>query len=396
MNHPMTATSQTPPKRDLSFLFSRAALKRIALITLGGAVIGLLYGLFAPKWYRSVLTVVPVKQQKSGLSGLLGGDLGGLASGLNVGGGATDVTRIAAVLESIAVSDAVIARFDLRKRYDEKYQETTRQSLWDHCNVKALSKPNLVRLSCEDKDPRFVQQMLEYFAEYGNQVFRRVSVSTASEEARFLDARVAALRGQADQAATQMREFQEKHRIVDIETQSKAVVSAMASLNAQRISKQLELGYMRSFSSGDDATTQQLQSQLSVMERKLRDLENPREPTPTSAGKASEGGVFPAALAVPKLRSEYETLYRNRKVAEASLIFALERLETAKADEARDVSTFMVLDPPTLPTRRSRPRLSISLLVATFAALTGAIAYEWLRSPAGRAALAPYLPAPKP
>ena len=99
-----------------------------------------MYALLAPKWYRSVLTVMPVRPQKGGgISSMLSGELGGLASGLVDGavGGGADVQRIAAVLQSIVVSDAVIERFDLKKRYGEKYLETTREELWNHCDVKA-------------------------------------------------------------------------------------------------------------------------------------------------------------------------------------------------------------------------------------------------------------------
>ncbi len=378
-NQPMT-----PPLLDLSFLKPRQARKRVAVVTFVFIVGGLLWALLAPKWYRSTLTVVPNKPQKMGISGLLGGDLSGLAAGLDVGGAAAEVPRIAAVLQSIAVSDAVIEKFDLRARYRKEYQETARDALWDHCALKTLTKPGLVQLSCEDKDPRFAQQMVAFFAEYGNQVFRRVSVGSASEEARFLEKRVAELRSQAEQTATRMREFQEEHQIVDIETQSKAVVSALAGLNAQRISKQMELDFARSFTSADEATTQQLQSELAVMERKLRDLERSRGATAGAsspkAGAGSSRGVFPAALDVPKLRAEFEGLYRDRKVAEATLIIALERLESARANEARDVSTFQVLDPPTLPTRKARPKRAVIVLGLTALGLALSIGWEWWRS----------------
>jgi capsule polysaccharide export protein KpsE/RkpR len=348
---------------DLSFLRSRPAQKRIAAITLACAVAGGLYGLLAPKWYRSVLTVVPAKAQRGGgLSSLLGGEAAGLAAGFLEGSaGGADAARIAAVLQSIAVTDAVIEKFDLRTRYRENYQETTREALWRHCDVKTLPKPQLVQLSCEDKDPRFVQQMLTYFAEYGNQVFRRIGVSSASEEVRFLETRVAELRQQADDTAKRMRDFQETHKIIDLDTQAKAVVSALAALNNQRISKQLELDYARTFSSREEPSLRQLESQLSVMGDKVRSLEELPAAVPVTAekqtrrGTAATNGMFPAALEVPKLRAEFETLYRERKVSEVTLVFALERLEGAKANEARDVSTFVVMDPPALPTRKSRP-----------------------------------------
>ncbi len=371
-----------PPLLDLSFLKPRPVKKRVAAVTLAFVVAGVLYALLAPRWYQSVLTVVPNKPQKSGISSMLAGELGGLAAGLDIGGSAAEVPRIAAVLQSIAVSDAVVEKFDLRARYRAKYQETARDELWKHCEVKTLPKPGLVKLSCEDKDPRFAQQMVAFFAEHGNQVFQRVSVGSAGEEVRFLDGRVAELRQNAEQTAARMREFQEKHQIVDIDTQSKAVVSALAGLNAQRITKQMELDFARSFASSDEASTQQLESELAVMERKLRDLERSRGADAASTKKgsgASSRGVFPAALDVPKLRAEFEDLYRDRKVAEALLVIALERLENAKANEARDVSTFQVLDPPTLATRKSRPNGAAIVAGLMLLGLTLSVGWEWWR-----------------
>jgi tyrosine-protein kinase Etk/Wzc len=371
---------------DLSFLRDRSARRRMAGIIAAFAFAGLVYALLAPKWFRSVLTVVPAKSQRSGggLASLLGSDAGGLASGLLEGGaGGADAQRIAAVLQSVAVSDAVIDKFDLRKRYDTSYQESARDALWEHCDVRVLPKPGLVQLSCEDTDPKFVQEMLAYFAEYGNQVFRRVSFSSSSEEVRFLEKRVAELRQQADEAAGRMREFQEKYKIVDLDTQAKAVVSALAALNSQKITKQLELDYARTFSAREEPSLRQLEAQLSVMGQKVRSLEEPgpvesQDATKRgSRGGSPAGGMFPAALEVPKLRAEFESLYRDRRVSEATLVFALERLEGAKANEARDVSTFVVLDPPALPTRKSRPK---RLLVVVLAAALGTAAAIGLES----------------
>jgi capsule polysaccharide export protein KpsE/RkpR len=367
-------------------LRDRAAMRRVGVVAIACATVGLLYGLFAPRWYRSLVTVVPSKQQRSGFAGALTGDLGSLASLADVSSTPqATAARIAAVLQSVSVTDAVIDKFDLRQRYGERYQETAREALWRHCEVKALPKPGLVQLSCEDKDPRFVQEMLAFFADYGNQVFRRVGVSSAAEEVRFLEKHVTELRQQADASAERMRAFQEEHQIVDLETQSKAVVSALASLNNQRIAKQLELDYARTFSARDEATLQQLRSQLSVMDDQVLALEQAQGGTAGSrergkAGKRAAGtGLFPAALAVPKLRAQYEILYRDRKVAETSLVFALERLEDARATEARDVSTFLVLDPPALPTRKSRPKGSLSVLAGLVAGLALGVAVEWWR-----------------
>jgi uncharacterized protein involved in exopolysaccharide biosynthesis len=376
----------------LTFLRDRAALRRIAAITVLVSAAGAVYAFLAPKWYRSELVVVPGKAQKSGgLSGLLGGELGGLAAGFesSLGAGA-DSARIAAVLRSNAVSDAVVDRFDLMTRYEAKYRETAREILWQHCTVKPVPKPNLVELSCEDKDPRFVQELLAYFAEHGNIVFRRVNVSSATEEVKFLEKRVADLRQQADASATRMREFQEQHQIVDLDSQAKALVTAVASLHGQRINRQMELDYAQSFSAPGEASSQQIRSQIAVMDDMLRDLEAPRVAV-RSGGAQGEpsrkgAGMFPPAQAVPRLKAEFEQLYRDRKVAEATLLFALERLEGAKANEARDVSTFQVLGPPPLPTRKARPSRLLIIAIAGALGLGGSVGLEWWKA-AGRPSL---------
>jgi tyrosine-protein kinase Etk/Wzc len=371
---------------NFSFLSSRASRRRVAAVTLAAALMSVGYALVATRWYRAQITVVPSKPQRGGggLSSLLGGELAGLGGGLEAAAGiGADVQRIAAVFQSDTVTDAVIEKFNLKTRYGQKFQEPTRGIVWSLCSTKALPKPNLVQLSCEERDPALVRDLVAYFADHGNEVFRRISVSSASEEVRFLQKRVGELTVQADESSARMRAFQEKHQVVDLDAQTKVVVSAMASLQSQRMAKQLELDYARTFSSGEESSLRQLRSQLRVIDEQLRGMERTPEVSDRgdpASSRTDAGGMFPRALDVPKLRAEFESLYRDRKVAEATLIVALERLENAQANEARDVSTFLVLDPPTLPTRHVRPKRSMIVAVGTLLGLFGALAYEWHRS----------------
>jgi uncharacterized protein involved in exopolysaccharide biosynthesis len=399
VHYPTASPGSDPlvvPVFDLSSLLNRSALKRLAAVVSLSVALGAAFAFLAPEWFRSTLTVVPAKPQRGGgLSSLIGGDLASLAAGFDAGGlgGTNDVARIAAVVQSVGVSDAVIQKLGLQARYEKHNPESTRRELWEHCAVKMLPKPSLVELSCEDKDPQFVLRMLVSFAETGNDVFRRIGVSSASEEAHSFELRVAELRQKADESAANMQAFQEVHHIVDIDTQSKAVVSALAALNTARMAKQLDLGFAREFASPGEATTRQLESQLSVIDEQLRTLEDPGTPAAPSqaAGKQPRGargsGLFPAALAVPELRAQYEKLFRDRKVSEMSLVFALEHLEGAKASAARDVSTFLVLDPPALPTIRARPQRSFVLAVSVLLGVVLALVDHWIAYRGGIATL---------
>lgn len=349
-------------KLDLIGIVARR-WKLLALSAVLGGAAGLAYTMVAPKWYEARLTVVPSQHSSNAalsvLANLPAADILGTAS-------STDVQRIQAVLASTSVADEVIARFHLDERYDTAHLEQTREALAKHCATGVDRKPGIVVLTCEDQDPEKAMAMTAFFGEVGNRVFARISASSAREERKFLETQVVQARKDVDESSRKLREFQELHRVVDLGEQSKAVISAMATIKGELVSKQLQLSYLSNFSSRTEASVVQLQQQISIMEAKLKQLEDSQPPPvlvtpPAGAGSGSGSGVmdpsfFPDAMRVPALRFELEQLFRDQKIHETVFFLMTQRYETAKVDEARDTSTFQILDYPTLPTYRSRPK----------------------------------------
>jgi capsule polysaccharide export protein KpsE/RkpR len=197
-----------------------------------------------------------------------------------------------------------------------------------------------------------------HFGEVGNRAFGRVSASSAREERKFLEAQVTKVQADVDEASRKLRDFQRAHKIVDLQEQSRAVISAMAALKGEIISKQLEMSYVSSFASDSESNVTQLRHQIRALKGRLRDLE--------SANPKAPADFFPSAATVPDMRFELEQLVREQKVQE-SLFFALrQRYETAKVDEARDTSTFQILDHPTLPANPSQPQRTKTAMVGGF------------------------------
>lgn len=336
--------------------------RRIAVITFVCTALAGTYATFAPPWYEAQISVVPSTPPKgSSLGGMAAAALADVPVDLNMGS-SSDAERIQAVLNSRSVTDAVIEKFDLTKRYDVKYIDDARVALWQHCSTRLERKPGVVTVTCEDRDPAIVQQMTEYFAEDGNVVFRRVSASSAGEERRFLEKRVAETQAAVEAASRKLRDFEEQHKLIDLPEQSKAVVTALAKMKGELLSKQIELSYLNRFSSSDEATTQQLRQQLSVMESKMRSLESDDSDVPSSSStgtsrtkKTTQSDLFPTAMSVPKLRFELEELYRDQKIQETLFAMLTQRYEMAKVNEARDTSTLQVIDHAVVPNRKSRP-----------------------------------------
>lgn len=343
-----------------------------------GVAAGVTYGFVADPWYESTLTVVQAEHSHTNIGASL---VASLPLGLdNV---PTDVQRTEAVLRSNSVADEVIDKFKLGERYGETYREKIRVALWKHCWTSVDKKAGVVSLTCEDKDPKLAMEMASYFGEIGNKVFARVSVSSAREERKFLEVQVQKAHDDVEESSLKLREFQEQHKIVDLPEQSKAVISAMASIKGELISKQLELSYLAGFSARTEASVVQLEQQIAIMQSKLDQLEASQKAA-VGSGSASGRGTgsadfFPGAMNVPELRFQLEDLLREQKIRETVFGLMTQRYEMAKVDEARDTSTFQILDQPTLPTYRSRPKRMKLGLAGGFAGCL--LAAAWILVP---------------
>jgi capsule polysaccharide export protein KpsE/RkpR len=352
--------------------------RTLAVFGVLGVAAAAAYAFLSPEWYTATLTVLPSQRSAETAAASLAAKLPGAFDLVSA-----DIQRIQGVLNSTSVADELIDKFHLQERYGQRYREHTRRELSEHCGAIVDRKSGLVSLTCEDKVPEQAMAMAEYFGEVGNRVFGRVTTSSAHEERRFLEAQVVKVRHDVDESSRKLREFQEAHKIVDLPEQSKAVISAMASIEGGLISKQIELSYVSSFSARTEASVVQLQKQIAIMESKLEQLEDTRQSvvaagsgSSTVAGSAS---FFPRAMNVPELRFELEQLLREQKIQETVFLLMTQRYELAKVDEARDTSTFQVLDHPTLPTYRSRPKRMMILLYG--GAVGFALACAWILGP---------------
>jgi tyrosine-protein kinase Etk/Wzc len=363
--------------------------RRWRVIVVGGVLAAICAGLWAylivADSYAAMLTVVPSQRAQDSLAMSVAAKLPGAFDASQA-----DVLRIQAVLTSNSVSDEVIEKFKLQERYGAAHLEHARTALWQHCSTTVDRRSAVLSLTCEDKDPKEAMDIAAYFGDVGNKVFGRVSVSSAREERTFLEQQVGKARHDVDEASRKLREFQEEHKVVDLPEQTKAVISAMAQLKGEMLSKQLELSYLSGFSSRGEASVVQLQQQISIMESKLKQLEASQgaaaAPSAGSAAGSAES-FFPNAMMVPELRFELEQLLREQKIQETVFSLMTQRYEMAKIDEARDTSTFQILDHPTLPTFPSHPHrkkiVAVGLLGGLVLSAAGVLLPAWWRRRVG-------------
>jgi uncharacterized protein involved in exopolysaccharide biosynthesis len=360
-------TEQRVESLDVPLLLLRR-WRTIVIFALLGLVIGGIYTRLATRWYSATITVIPSQRSPRDA---------GAAAGLAFGPDAlmTDVQRIKWVLMSSSVRDAVIDKLALGAQYGSEDREDTREILAQRCSTSVNKEAGLVALTCEDTSPELAAELAKVFGEEGNRVFESVSVSSAREERKFLETQVEKIRQDLDKAARKLREFQRTWKIIDLPEQSKAVISAMAAIKGEILSKQLELSYVAGFSADSESSVVQLRHRLEGLAARLRQLE--------TTGDPNKSDFFPAAMSVPDLRFQVDELVREQKLQETLFFAVTQRYETAKVDEARDTSTFQILDRPTVPLHPSWPRpaklVKLGGIVGLAFAVTGILVPSWWR-----------------
>jgi tyrosine-protein kinase Etk/Wzc len=338
-----------------------------------GAGVG--YVLMAPEWYEARLAVLPSQDgENSKLAKIAAlGAAAGVSPQVS-----TEIQRVHVVLTSVSVADAVIAKFELQRRYGARSIEDTRKRLTKHCIISIELKAGIVTVECEDRDPQTARDLTAYFGEVGNAVFERITVSTARGERRFLEQMVEKTKADVERSSTELRDFQERRHVLDLPAQSTAVISAMATLDGDLISKRLQLQYLEGFASREEPRVRQLSDQIAIGERELRRLESSKRDggDSTGSGSADRDGAefFPEAQRVPGLRYQLELLLRAQKIHETVYAMLNQRLAMARVDEARDTAAFQILDAPTVPTTRSRPRRALAVALAMGGGLSAGVA----------------------
>jgi uncharacterized protein involved in exopolysaccharide biosynthesis len=100
----------------------------------------------------------------------------------------------------------------------------------------------------------------------------------------------------------------------------------------------------------------------------------------TSQEKTTQGdSLYPSIRKLPQLGVTYADLYRRTKVQEAVFETLTQEYELAKVQEAKEIPTVKVLDPPNLPERKSSPPRRLLVLLGVALVLSGGVAWVFGR-----------------
>ncbi len=165
----------------------------------------------------------------------------------------------------------------------------------------------------------------------------------------------------ADQA---LKLTQERTGILQLDSQAKVMLEAVATLRAQVAAKQVQVEAMRSYATPQNPDLVRAQNELAALQAQLAHFQS------------GQGETLPADLSVRKMPGagiEYVGKLREVKYRETLLELMTKQYEAARIDEAKDASLVQVLDVAVPPEKRSAPRHTA--IVAAMAFISVLIAF---------------------
>lgn len=337
---------------ELSRLWDRVYAHRRAilwLVLVSTVIVGAIAFLL-PTWYRAEASLLPPSEELSfGVGNLLKG-IG--VPGVKVPTQATPAEVFLAILESRRVSEEMVRRFDLQRRYHKRLMVDAIKELRRHASLR-VDDVGIIRISVEDRDPPRAAEMANAYFGVLDRFNREVRMTKGRRTRMFVEGRLEDTRRAMTLAEQRLVDYENTHKVLALSPGASTALEAAARLYAARGALQVRLGVIQSFTREATDDERQILMQIGQIDHQL--------------------------VALPETGMDLGRLIREAKTQEELYILLTAQYEDARIQEVRDVSTVEPLDVATPPEKKSRPKRSLMVAVAFVFSLAAGVTYALIR-----------------
>jgi uncharacterized protein involved in exopolysaccharide biosynthesis len=349
----------------------RRFLGRCALVGIFAAT---LFAFLIPSQYQSTARLMPPDQQGSGGQAIMamlsgGGQSGSSGLGSLAGdllGAKTTGALFIAVMRSRTAQDQIIQRFDLRKVYGARLEESARKRLERNTDISEERKSGVITLGVTDHDPKRAAAIAGAYIDALDTLTAKLNTSAAHRERVFLEDRLNKINVELESAEKDFGQFASKNATIDISAQARAMVEAAATLQGQLIAAESQLEGLRQIYSDNNIRVRSTQARITELRNQLEKLGGKSAGNAAPAGEQSPtDNAYPTLRQLPLLGVPYADKFRQLKVDEAVYETLTKQFELAKVQEAKEIPSVKVLDQPEVPERKSFPPRALIIVAGT-------------------------------
>jgi uncharacterized protein involved in exopolysaccharide biosynthesis len=351
----------------LSILIVLAKRKRLIMkVVACGAFLGLAVVLLLPRKFAATAQIMPSQQSQS-ITAFMLGQLGPLAATAGRDLGLRNPSDLyIAMLHSRTMADALISRFSLMQVYGKSRIEDARERL-DEVSEISAGRESVISIVVDDRDPQRAADIANAYVEQLQKVTQTLRVTEAARRRLFYEQEVQKANGELAFAEQALRQVQETTGVIQLDSQSKAMIEGLVTLRAKVMTQEAQVQSMRVFATEENPDLVRAERELKAMKSEYAGLERGK-------GRSS---IFDVTLEkVPSAGMEYLRRLRELKYRESLLEILNKQYEIAHIDEGKDAATIQVLDPAVRPGVEVRTwpfRLVIGQVIVYFSLLLAVV-----------------------
>jgi capsule polysaccharide export protein KpsE/RkpR len=357
-----------------------------------GLLVSTLVAFLIPKSYISTAQLMPPDPQSTSSMAMMaamaakgGGGLAGVAGDLL--GLKSSGALFIGVLRSQTSQDRLVQQFDLRKVYGTRLVVDARTKLDENTSISEDRKSGIITISVTDHSPQRATALANAYVDEMNSLVAELSTSSAHRERVFLEQRLKVAKQDLDQAVNELAQFSSKNNTLDIQQEGKAMLDAAGTLAGQMIVAQSELEGLRQIYTDNNPRVRSLNARVVELRKQLEKLGGSKASSDNAAtiadgrpgdpSAAHDSGLpYPTIHSLPLLGAKYADYYRRAKIQETVYELLTEQYELAKVQEAKETPSVKVLDPGSIPEKKSFPPRLVIMFLGTF--LASAMSVVWV------------------
>jgi uncharacterized protein involved in exopolysaccharide biosynthesis len=350
--------------------------KRMILkVTAGFAIAAILVSLLLPSRYTATLTLMP-PEQSSSMGAALVSQLRNLGAVAALAGGGLGLKNpndmFVAMFKSHTVEDAMIQRFGLMQEYRKRYISDARKAFEAHATVDGRGKDGLIHISIEDRDPRRAAELANGYVEEFRILSQHLAITEASQRRLFFEGELEQAKDNLAKAEADLVQTERSTGVIHLDSQTRALIGSAASLRAQITAREVQIRGMQTYAAGENAKLVQAKRELEGMRAQLAKLGGSEENT--------GGDLIVPKGRVPEAGLDYVRKVRDVKYNETVFDILARQFEIAKLDEAKQGALIQVVDPASVPDKRSFPKRSLIVAGATLVGFIFALLLAFSRA----------------
>ena len=348
----------------------------IFITTLIVSIFAVIYSLITPQYWISSATILPSSDKQNSFS-ISSSFLGGFTSSM-LGGIQSDAYALTGIMQSRTFSLDVVKKFNLIEYFEIEEPDTlisfeiAVQNLRDNVVNLGINEENgFLSISVETKDKYLSTDIANYYWMKLDEYNKLFKMTKGKQQREFIEKRLVEVKESINKLSNTLNEFQKKYNTINLEEQTKSVISLYSDLASEKITNEIELEFSKQFFSEANQKIKNLEIRNNILNKKIKEIER-------DSGKLKIEYLL-SIDDIPDISLQYSQILLNLEIQQKIYEYLYPQYEAAKIDELKDLPTIEVIDkavPAGLRSKPKRARLCIIAFLLAFV-LSSTIIYTF-------------------